>query len=212
MTEVSPRISPHLTASHRISSLEGRMRLEAEDRQPVGGAHVPGVSLACACLDGPTRNTPAVHTQHTSTRTDHAAYDWPRGRRLRHGGTPPVGSATEVRLVELGALSSREQLSLVRGAAGLIGAHGAALVRSLFPDLSRTSPGPFVERFFRRGAGLEPLPPHGRAPVLGRCGGDSGRFGEIWGDLHLGAPVLELLNRANANAYYSNQCRWQRRG
>ncbi|EOD07112.1 hypothetical protein EMIHUDRAFT_198408 [Emiliania huxleyi CCMP1516] len=98
---------------------------------------------------------------------------------LRHGGTPPVGSATEVRLVELGALSSREQLSLVRGAAGLIGAHGAALVRSLFPDLSRTSPGPFVERFFRRGAG---------------------------------APVLELLNRANANAYYSNQCRWQRRG
>jgi len=82
--------------------------------------------------------------------------------RLRHGGTPPVGSATEVRLVELGALSSREQLSLVRGAAGLIGAHGAALVWNLF--------------------------------------------------LPTGAPVLELLNRANANAYYSNQCRWQRRG
>ena len=146
--------------------------------------------------------------QHTSTRTEHAAYDWPRGRRLRHGGTPPVGSATEVRLVELGALSSREQLALVRGAAGLIGAHGATLVRSLFPDLSRTSPGPLVDLFFRRGAGLEPLPPRGRA----RAREVWGRFGEIWGDLHLGAPVLELLNRANANAYYSNQCRWQRRG
>lgn len=79
------------------------------------------------------------------------------------GGT--LGSAGRAlrgaRLVDLGLLSTRAQLVLIRGTGMLVGAHGAGLLWNLFlPD---------------------------------------------------GAPVLELLNAQNANAYYRNHCLWSRR-
>ena len=67
----------------------------------------------------------------------------------------------EARLVDLGKLSTREQLALVRRAGLLVGAHGAGLLWNLF--------------------------------------------------LPSGAPVVELLNKANANQYYSNHALWMRR-
>ncbi len=70
--------------------------------------------------------------------------------------TEPALRLTDARLVEMAGLSTVEQMRLVRGAAALVGAHGAGLLWHLFlPD---------------------------------------------------GAIVVELLNRANRNAYYSNQC------
>lgn len=67
----------------------------------------------------------------------------------------------EVRLLDLGKLSTRQQLATIRGTSVLVGAHGAALLWNLF------------------------LPP--------------------------GAPLVELLNLANRNRYYANQCAWQHR-
>jgi hypothetical protein len=87
--------------------------------------------------------TAALHTQLHAQPPAHAA--------LRGGA----------RLVDLGTLSTRAQLALVRRSGVLVGAHGAGLLWNLF--------------------------------------------------LRDGAPLVELLNVANANAYYANHCEWTRR-
>ena len=81
---------------------------------------------------------------------------------LARGLTPVLAAhGLEPVVIDLAALDTRAQLSLVRHAGLLIGAHGAGLLWNLF------------------------LPP--------------------------AAPVVELLNLANANEYYANHCRWSGR-